>query len=62
MAARSGSQRLRCAALPKASIIHAAMLWIEMYAAVEVQPAASSSKISAASSRDSPAPPTSSRT
>ena len=45
------------AALPKASIIHAAMLWIEMYAAVEGQAAASSSNTSAASSRASPAPP-----
>ncbi len=33
------------------------MLWIEMYAAVEVQPAASSSNTIAASSRDRPAPP-----
>jgi hypothetical protein len=47
--------------LPKASIIHDAMLWIEMKADTVGQPCASASKISAASNRVSAEPPTSSR-
>ena len=51
--------RLRCSSLPKRSIIHDAMLWMEMNAAVEVQPADSSSMMIAASSRLISEPPTS---
>ena len=47
---------------PNVSIIHATMLWIEMYAAIVVSPLASSSKIATASRRDRPEPPTSSLT
>src|SRR5512147_2163586 len=42
---------------PNVAIIHNAMLWIVMYAVVDVQPAASSSTIRLASRRDSPSPP-----
>ena len=58
----SGKNRARCSRVPKRSIIHAAMLWIERKAAVETQPAASSSKTIAASTRPSPLPPNSSLT
>ena len=34
-----GMNRARCSSSPKRSIIQDAMLWIEMYAAVETQPA-----------------------
>jgi hypothetical protein len=56
-----GSHLWRCASLPKASIIHDAMLWIEMKADTVGQPCASASKISAASNRVIAEPPTSSR-
>ena len=56
-----GSHLRRCVSLPKRSIIHDAMLWIEMKAEIVGQPCASASKISAASSRVSAEPPTSSR-
>ena len=47
---------------PNRSIIQLAMLWIDMKAAVETSPSDRASKIRAASSRDRPEPPTSSRT
>ncbi len=56
-----GSHFLRWPSLPKASIIHDAMLWIEMNADTVGQPCARASKISAASNRVSAEPPTSSR-
>ena len=62
MVTSPGSQRARWSSSPKASTIHAAMLWIDIYAAVEVQPAASASKISAPSSRLTPVPPCASAT
>jgi len=59
--AKLGSHFWRCVSLPKASIIHADMLWIEMNADTVGQPCASASKINAASNRVSAEPPTSSR-
>ena len=55
-----GSHLWRWVSLPYASIIHDAMLWIEMKADTVGQPCASASKISAASNRVSAEPPTSS--
>ena len=57
-----GSPCARCSSLPKLSIIHAHMLWMERNAAVATQPRESSSKIKAASWRVRPEPPCSSFT
>ena len=61
MAVSFGSQRWRWSSSPQVSIIQDTMLWMEMKAAVDTQPRESCSKISAASTRLRPDPPTSSR-
>ncbi|CPW41240.1 Uncharacterised protein [Mycobacteroides abscessus] len=54
-----GSHRCRCSSLPNSSIIHAAMLWMEMNDETAAHPVAIASKINEASRRVSPEPPTS---
>jgi hypothetical protein len=55
-----GTHSSAASAVPNASIIQVAMLWIEIQAAVVTSPRASSSKMSTASARVSPEPPRSS--
>ncbi|CKT28928.1 Uncharacterised protein [Mycobacterium tuberculosis] len=61
MVASRGIQSLRCSSVPKLSIIHAHMLWMDKNAAVTGSAIANCSKMRTPSSRRSPLPPTSSR-
>jgi hypothetical protein len=56
------SRRPLLTSLPKASIIHAAMLWMVRKAVVETSAAASASTMTEPSSRETPVPPCSGRT
>ncbi|MNE36904.1 hypothetical protein D3C80_1307380 [compost metagenome] len=60
MVTSDGTKRERRSSDPNLSIIHVAMLWIEIKAAVATSPRDSSSKITAASTRPRAMPPCSS--
>ena len=59
--ASRGTHTLRCSAVPKVSIIHEHMLWMDRNAAVTGSAMANCSKMRTPSSLRSPLPPTSSR-